>query len=243
MGSAGSSPRAQAAVGVWKRRRGRRVLLWGLGLVFGLPAVYALSALAGGAIAVNRDFVEPPEGVEIQLVSNGIHVDFLVPLRSAEKDWSAFLDRRDFPGAGADWKHVLFGWGNRAFYLETPTRADLRLSTAAKALFLPSASVVHVQLLEGLFAEDASCRTLRLGAAAYAELCQHIESSFQRDAQGSVLRVAGRGYGSTDNFYEAAGSYHAFNTCNLWTNRGLKRAGVTTPLWSPFPRAILRQAP
>jgi hypothetical protein len=39
--------------------------------------------------------------------------------------------------------------------------------------------------------------------------------------------------------YEAVGSYHAFNTCNLWTNRVFKQIGVKTALWSPFTKDIV----
>ena len=39
----------------------------------------------------------------------------------------------------------------------------------------------------------------------------------------------------------SAGSYHAFNTCNSWTNRVLASIGVRTAMWSPTDHAILYQ--
>ena len=84
---------------------------------------------------------------------------------------------------------------------------------------------------------------MALSEAAYRRLCDFIEGSFQKDASGAFVLVPGKGYGADDNFYEAVGSYHPFNTCNVWTNRGLKDCGVRTALWSPFPQGVLRHLP
>jgi len=35
-------------------------------------------------------------------------------------------------------------------------------------------------------------------------------------------------------FFEAAGTYSLFNTCNNWTSQALKQAGIGTHLWTPF---------
>ena len=43
-----------------------------------------------------------------------------------------------------------------------------------------------------------------------------------------VELIPNRGYWNNDNFYEAHGNYHLFNTCNAWTNEALQTIGVKT---------------
>jgi hypothetical protein len=40
-------------------------------------------------------------------------------------------------------------------------------------------------------------------------------------------------------FYEAVGPYNAFMTCNEWTGRALRHAGVRTGLWTPLSQSIM----
>jgi uncharacterized protein (TIGR02117 family) len=227
------------------RRRLTKVLLTLLLLCIGVPSLYAVLAFGLALIPVNGDFVEPPpgEGVEIQLVSNGIHVDYLLPVESAVMDWSQRFPRSTFRSVGEDWRYVLVGWGDRGIYLDTPTWAELKASTALKAIFWPSPTALHVQYLPRAFVESESIRWVRVSEDAYRELCDFIEESFQRDRDGNPLLIPGKGYGAADNFYEGRGHYHAFNTCNSWTVRGLKRIGVPTALWSPFAFGVLRHLP
>jgi uncharacterized protein (TIGR02117 family) len=227
------------------RRRWKRFLLTLSVLLVGVPGLYALAAFGLACIPVNQSFVEPQEGqgIEIQLASNGIHVDFLLPAVTRVMDWSRRFPRSSFPDVGEERTYILVGWGNRRFFIETPTWTDLKVSTALGAIFWPSASVVHVEYLLRPFKETASCRSIRITEAAYLELCHFVEESFQRDADGGFKLLPGKSYGPNDNFYEGTGSYHALNTCNSWTVRGLKRMGVRTALWSPFPHGICWNLP
>jgi uncharacterized protein (TIGR02117 family) len=232
-----------------QRRRWVRVLWWALALVVGVPLLYLLAAFGLALIPVNGDFRDAPadEGVEVFLVSNGVHVDFLVPVTTAWKDWSREFPRADFEAVDETFTGLLVGWGDRRFYLETPTWADLTVPVALNAVLWPSATVIHAQYVDwrpqtGPGSEPSSRRVV-LAAAAYRELCEFLSSSCRRDGSGAPVLLPGKGYGPTDNFYKAEGSYHAFNTCNLWTNRGLWRSGVRTALWSPFAQGLLRHLP
>lgn len=234
------------SAGAVKHPRRRRVLRWALWLLLvllGVPLLYAGAALGLALIPVNGSFVNATEGIEVDLVSNGIHVDFVVPAVTPVRDWTRLLPRSQFPGVGSSWSHLALGWGDRGFYLETPTWSDLKLSTAVKAIFWPTPSVVHAQYLPGPLAAQPSVRKLRLTNAAYETLCSALESSFRKGPGREAILIPNRGYGLDDNFYEGEGSYHAFNTCNLWANSCLKTAGVKTALWSPFPGGLLRHLP
>ena len=53
-----------------------------------------------------------------------------------------------------------------------------------------------------------------------------------------IVEISGANYGPYDVFFQGAGSYHLFRTCNNWANQALQTTGVKTPIWSPFEYAI-----
>ena len=226
-----------------KRSRVRKALLSIVAGLLGPPLLYAIAGVGLALIPVNGDYTEPPEGIEVFLVSNGIHVDFVVPAETAAMRWTGDLPARGSPPTLGSLSHVVLGWGNRRFYLETPTWADLELSTAFEAVLLPGASVMHVDYMDGPPIPGDSCRRIRLGADAYGRLCAYLKGSFRRDADGRPILVPGQSYGDSDSFYEAEGKYHAFHTCNSWTRRGLLACGAPAPLWSPFAWGVMRHLP
>ncbi|WP_353860535.1 TIGR02117 family protein [Azospirillum formosense] len=212
-----------------------------------LPAL-AVPALAAGAYlfaaaALSRLAVdgqpEAGEGVEVFVCTNGVHTDLVLPAVTETVDWTIDLPGGDFPGAGPGMSHRSFGWGDRAFYLETRRWSDLRLSTALSALFGRGPSVMHVYALhrpEG----SPDCGVVALGPEQYVALAAFVRGSFRRDAAGRVMPLPGSGYGATDLFYEAVGHYSPFETCNEWTGKALRAAGVTVGAWTPFESGVMR---
>ena len=59
------------------------------------------------------------------------------------------------------------------------------------------------------------------------------------NAAGRTIPVAGRGYSDDDAFYEAVGGYSFIFTCNEWTGRALRAAGVRTGLWTPLAQSLM----
>jgi uncharacterized protein (TIGR02117 family) len=219
----------------------RRLLKYGLGALGAFVAAaiaYLAAALILGIVPVNDDFRNAPAGTEIFLVSNGVHVDFVLPVRSRAIDWAELFPRTSFVEVDSTYGYLAFGWGERSFYIETPTWNDVRVWTVVRAMLWPTPSVMHVQYLRGEPAGEHTRRVV-LSDVQYETLIAAIRSSFQTTADGRVVAIPGKGYGSTDNFYEGAGSYHALSTCNMWTNRLLKETGVRTAVWSPFTEGIL----
>jgi uncharacterized protein (TIGR02117 family) len=125
--------------------------------------------------------------------------------------------------------------------LETPTWEDLKISTAANALLVPSSSCVHVSFAGPEHFPNAASVTV--SEDQYLRLVKFIQSSFQRDTEGSIVLIPNRSYSWNDAFFEASGNYHLFNTCNSWVGRGLKIAGVTTPWFSPLPKTPMLYLP
>ena len=220
-------------------KRALRIALRVLAGLAALPLGYFLAALVLGAIPANADWKEPKEGVTIFLRTNGVHTWIMVPKVTPEMDWRPWVpgehlrDRRWGRG-----DHVALGYGNRTFYLETPTWGDLTMKNALLAAFGQGRSLMHAGHDHQPQPNDWQ-RPLTLTREEYARLAAHIQKSFQRDPQGRTIPVLGRGYTSSDMFYEANGPYTALYTCNSWTGEALRAAGVKTGLWTPLSQSIM----
>lgn len=204
-----------------------------------LPLLYIGLAFIFGLIPANRHSVPPVEGIQIYIVTNGVHTDFVLPIQSSDINWAALFPAADFKDVQpANMTHIAFGWGDRGFYLDTPTWDDLTAATAIRALFLKSATAVHVTYYRHPRPGDA-VRPLVLSTTQYKQLTTFIMDAFERDDVGNPVLIPGRGYRGNDTFYAANGSYSLFNTCNDWTGRALRHIGVKTGMWTPFSQSIM----
>jgi hypothetical protein len=59
----------------------------------------------------------------------------------------------------------------------------------------------------------------------FRQLIAYLDASFDR---GGVARSkpSAPGHHAFSSFYPAIGTFHLLNTCNTWTARGLKAAGI-----------------
>ena len=215
-----------------RKTRWKRYLGWSLAALLALPLLYLAAALGGSLIAVNRGWQEPDRGITIYLADNGIHTDIIMPVRAAGLDWEPLLPRSDVLSApdGAEW--LAFGAGERAVYLETPRWSDLRLPVAMRAL-TRGERIVHVEWIAD---PSYAGRAIRLRPEEYRRLWGTVRAEF-RDARPQ--RIAHKGYGTADAFYEGVGHASAIGTCNQWVADRLRVAGVKTSLWSPFVQGLL----
>ena len=204
--------------------------------VLGTVAFYLTVAVIISLIPVGSE--ECGSGIKIYVKTNGVHTDICVPVVTDEMDWRSFIPPADFPNVH-EHSYVSIGWGDKGFFLETPTWADLKFSTAFNAAFTGSETAMHVSYHESEPAVTASTRRKFVSPGKYLELVEYIKSSFETQNH-KVALIPNKGYGTNDNFYEATGSYHLFNTCNAWTNEGLKIAGVRTALLALFSDGIMR---
>jgi uncharacterized protein (TIGR02117 family) len=175
--------------------------------------------------------------LEVVIRSNGFHTDIIMPVKTDFYNWSQFLDTSDL-SISNQYNYVAIGWGDKGFYLKTPSWNDLTVSTIFKALFVPSSAVMHVEFLEKRTKINEQNLSIKLSASQYNDLVIYIKSSFKIDQKKPEL-ITGYSYFGTDQFYEAKGSYHLFETCNSWTNGALKSARVKTAVWAIFPDAAM----
>ena len=202
--------------------------------------------LALGCVPVNRDYRVPPasDSVTILLRSNEIHADLVLPVLNERtgRNWHLLFPPKDFQRDISRDEYVAIGWGNRAFFVDTPTWEDFRFSTAAQGLFTPSESVLHVEYVPLAYTEGY--HPVRITHAQYQTLCNHVDQTIGKlDAAGQAVTATTKTHGSSDRFYCSTGTYHLFSTCNQWVGRGLKRAGVPTGLWTPLQQQVLLWLP
>lgn len=189
----------------------------------------------------NSDWVEPDpreeRTVEIMIGHNGIHTEIAMPLVSPDKDWRNTFPASDIETSARPYTHVSVSWGERKFFLETPTWADVNPLTVIGAMF-GGEGVLHVaHYVRPAPSEDY--RILHLRTDEYRQLVAVIERQLDPPESREVLD----GYGAHDVFYTASGTYHIGNTCNQWTSDQLAAAGVQIGAWSPFPGGVMKWVP
>ncbi len=224
-----------ATIGRWCRR-----IAWAL---LSVLLLYGTALLVLPRVAVNRDWQLPDAGVEVVVQSNGVHTDFIVPVATAEFDWSRHLPPSDFEAVDDRFRWISLGWGSRAFYLETPNWSDLRLATALRAVSGVAPTALHVSYRFTLPPLDDRARRVRLTPAQYRQLCDEVLATFACDAAGRVQRIDAPGYTPYDRFYEAHDHYSAIVTCNEWTGARLRSIGVKVGVWTPLADDVLRFLP
>jgi uncharacterized protein (TIGR02117 family) len=117
--------------------------------LFGGVLTAIVLALVLGSVIPRSGWVDasaaPTDTREVLLLSNPIHTDIALPLddevRAAFADLIPFGLPIGMPGVD----YLVFGWGGRSFYIETPTWGDLKPLPVLRALTLDR-SVMHVQV-------------------------------------------------------------------------------------------------
>ena len=180
--------------------------------------------------------------VTVYVVGDYFHTNLIVPVKSAEFDWSQHLELTSLRRPNSKMEYLQFGWGDRIFYAETPSWDQINLLSAARSLlYWQNASAVFVKAHSTLpqpANEEVKC--VRLSRADYLALTQFLQASFQQDAQGKHLSIR-QDQDGQGGFFAATGHYSALKTCNSWTADGLRAANVNTPVWGGLAPAVMRQ--
>jgi len=175
---------------------------------------------------------------DILVLSNPIHTDIAIPLDDTTRARFSFLQTVGLPLEHPDARWIVFGWGGRSFYLETPTWADLKPMPVFKALTVDSA-VMRVSVVGDIDPLEPSATRLKGSDAGFDQLLAFVADSFVTDETGSQQLIQHAGYGANDRFFEASGYFNALFGCNTWTARALREAGLRTGWWNPVPKTLL----
>lgn len=162
---------------------------------------------------------EPRETVaRVHVTSQGWHTSIV--LARADLPDDVIPEAADFPESG----YLEFGWGDEAFYQDK----DPGVATTLRAGLWPTPSVLHVAGFRNnpalAFAKEDR-EEIPLDAEGFAALTGFIHGSFER-GEGARADALGPGLSSNSRFYAARGNFHILYTCNTWTARALKDAGL-----------------
>lgn len=162
-------------------------------------------------------YSDEPAARTVYVISNGFHAGLVVHRDDVPRDvWPEIDEVPAHP-----WVEI--GWGSEIFY-----RAEKITVPVVVGAVLPNSSVLHVvgwdQSPEELFKGGDVIR-LEVDETHFAELCRHVHETYAYDEQGHAQDL-GRGIYGDSRFFRAKGKYYFPNTCNVWTARGLKAAGL-----------------
>jgi len=124
--------------------------------------------------------------------------------------------------------HLNFSWGDRKFFMAPKGTSGLAL----RAALLPTQSVVHVDgfnYLPSGYTDRQDVVPLELNREGFKSMVRFIGGSFQRDSScgsSAALITLREKPHAMSRFYLSNITYWGTRTCNVWTARALKRAGV-----------------
>ncbi len=171
----------------------------------------------------------------IYLVNHGWHAGIV--LRRADIPDNIWPKLGNFP----DMEYLEVGWGDMDYY-QIP---DSHLGFILKAALLPTASVLHIVGFNGhvpAYFPFSEIIRIELSSAGFELLSRTIASSFALDKAGNTTSPSPGLYGNS-RFYLSRETYHLFNTCNVWTARALRTAGLPiTPATATSVGNLMSQA-
>lgn len=199
--------------------------------------IYLLSALILSRITIPAE-KEKGNDIAVFVLSNGIHSDIVMPLKSQLKDWSKEIKIKETILKDSAFCYLAVGWGNKDFYLNTPTWADLKFTTAFKAAFGVGNAAIHTAIYKNM-SESENCIKIELTTEQYEKLVKYVDAGFKKNSAGHYMHInTPANYGSDENFYEAENKYSIFYTSNTWNNNALKACGQKACVWTPFDKGI-----
>lgn len=210
-----------------------------LGAVAGLLLLIAIvvqgywaAGWIGAAIQAPGAEARAERGVAIFVEDNGVHTGIVLPKTVLPPALVARFAASDLANpryARHEW--VAIGWGDRAFYLRTPTWGDLSLATVANAGLGSDDVVLHVEHVP----MPQASRTVRRVVLRPDQLRRLVGVVAGSLSEGAAVH----GYGGWDAFYPARGHYNAITTCNVWTGAALATAGLPMGRWTPFSGTVM----
>lgn len=159
-----------------------------------------------------------PAATKVYVVRHGWHTGFVIPAATIQTRLPELVSRF------GDTPYIEFGWGDKGYYQSEEKSLGLTL----RAVLWPTDSIVYTQAIPERpdhFFANAEMEILCLENQQYALLVSFIENSFYRD-EGRNIVFSQTGPLENSLFFKGSGEYYLFNTCNTWTARGLKSAGL-----------------
>ena len=168
----------------------------------------------------------------VYIIYDEAHSDLAFNLETLSEEWIKNIPIVKNKKRG----YIAFGWGDKETYLNTPTWDKLKLSTALKALFINTPSLMHVSYYHDI-RYYRGVKAIKIDKNQSKKIKETILKSFNFD------KTSHKGYGRNDIFYASDYSYNLFHTCNTWTGDTLRDANVSMSYWTPFSQNIIKSLP
>ena len=169
---------------------------------------------------------------QIFFFRDDIHTYLVLPSAVVLKYVPALKTQLD----GSSW--IRFGWGDRNYY-GAPVQTNL---SALRALFIPSTAVIAVMGIHSIgqqISETNRAYSIQCPEHVVEAVAKFIGNYFILCAQDQLILVRQKPDGEL--FFKARGIYLISNTCNNWTSRGLRIAGLRClPLINFLPGQVER---
>jgi len=154
----------------------------------------------------------------IYLVGHGWHAGIVLKYSDiSDKFWPEINDFTDV-------EYLEVGWGDMDYY-QMP---DPHFGIIFKAALLPSSSVLHIVGFNAPVTDyfpHSEVIKLHLTDSGFEKMIQHIAASYSRDENNKSF-ILGPGLYGDSLFYRSKETYHIFKTCNIWTAKTLRSAGL-----------------
>ena len=175
----------------------------------------------------------------VYLVADSMHVDLVLPVENSAFDWRSVVKLETIGREKrSDYRYLKFGWGDRDFYMNTPSLDKIQLPRLIRTLFVPgNPTAIHINGYPHVPIDaDHQTKCVGLTQSQYLKLVNYVRRSF-RDER--IERIQD-GFVAAAGFYEAAGFYSLAHTCNDWVAGALNAADVTTPLWPGLSGPVMK---
>lgn len=194
------------------------------------PVTYLITSLVLTYIPVKGKKDVSEKKHSIYLSTNGVHLEMIVHKNDLDP---AILNGQVFNNEA---QFFSFGWGDKNFYVETPTWEDLTFMNGFCALFINTSTLIHVTRYKKIGQDWVE---IKISSAQLTKMNQYINNAFRVDDNAQKILLPGLGYYKNDDFYEANGNYNCFRTCNTWINNAFKESDIEACMWTPYDFGLL----
>ncbi|MFW6095739.1 MAG: DUF2459 domain-containing protein [Bacteroidota bacterium] len=185
--------------------------------------LFLIIALFSAVSCVNQGKIgnyaeKEAKNITIHVSKRSWHTNIILPVASVDSLLPELRD--DF----SDSEYFEISWGDEKYFMADEGTIGLAL----RAALFPTSSVVRVFGMErsGLeHGSDENFVSLNVTQNGLENMVKYIEESFEREDNGEFIRLTDNENGRM-HFYLSSLSYWGHRTCNVWTARALKKAGV-----------------
>jgi uncharacterized protein (TIGR02117 family) len=174
----------------------------------------------------------------VYVAADFLHGDLVFPVENSAFDWRSILKLENIgKEQSSAYRYLKFGWGDRDFYMNTPSLDKIEFSRLMRTFFIPgNPTTIHIQGYKDLsIGGGYTTKCIGLNKSQYLKVVNYVRQSFR---SGTPIRIQD-GFVAADGFYEGTGFYSMARTCNNWLADALDAADVTTPLWSGLPGPLM----